>query len=767
MENKFSLTARGLNILSQLKKSTYDDLAKKDNSIIEIFLDAKIRIIEFKLVNEPPLDKFLEDRVKKEIFSRYNTGITPLKKAEIDNAIYDEDNLSNLFKDTLENDKILKKKIYNTFFKPQKSFVEDPPTENIMSFIRRFLVMPLFPINHYMRGTARTEILTRLYEYFSDQSVDEENKVIESFFEKTDFIASIKDYSIEYNLENNFLAFECILWGLGVLDLEETKYDLSDDFRAKYAQYVHENIQDFTEQDYAFSNQVITRYISTAIFLTSYFNINLEVYINADEAKRAMLKDVTKTEDTNTKLSELETLRLNKPEPSKNSIEDIIRTMNRRKFLVRPTYQRKEVINPSKASSIIESILLGITIPPLFVFKRADGINEVIDGQQRILTILGFIGESYIDHRLETSYSKNHKFKLRKLRILKELEYKSFNHLDEELKDKILDFQLYVIEIDESQNKYFDPIDLFIRLNDKPYPIREHSFEMWNSWVDLEIIQTIKAITKANKNWFYVRQIKRPNDWDRMETEELLTSLAYLEYNKQNKDSRKALDIYQKTQRINTRLSSKSSISSVLQQVTEKKGNIKNDFEEGVKQLKGFLRKIRYILLDFDKSKDELFDYLKEELDDIFQAGKEARYFRRTKQDFYIIWHLINNINFEMIKLHRLDIKEEIKNIFIYIKNIPEEDQDNNIGYNKFINFAERFKIKYSVAHRKIKLTEEEKLELIRKQGNISGLSKTPVFLGDDIEVDHDIPISKGGKDEIENLQIVHKDENREKGARN
>jgi hypothetical protein len=62
-----------------LKKKSYDDLAKQERVIIESFLDAKIRIIEFALVNEPLLDKFLEDRVKKEIFSRYNTGITPLK----------------------------------------------------------------------------------------------------------------------------------------------------------------------------------------------------------------------------------------------------------------------------------------------------------------------------------------------------------------------------------------------------------------------------------------------------------------------------------------------------------------------------------------------------------------------------------------------------------------------------------------------------------------------------------------------------------------
>ena len=89
IRNEFSLTKKGLNALTQLKGSTFDSLLKSEPRIIENFYEAKLRLIEFRLVNEPPLDKVLEDQVKKEIFSRYNSSITPLKKAEIDNAIYD------------------------------------------------------------------------------------------------------------------------------------------------------------------------------------------------------------------------------------------------------------------------------------------------------------------------------------------------------------------------------------------------------------------------------------------------------------------------------------------------------------------------------------------------------------------------------------------------------------------------------------------------------------------------------------------------------
>ncbi len=258
--------------------------------------------------------------------------------------------------------------------------------------------------------------------------------------------------------------------------------------------HINDNISEYSTEDYQFNKIVLARFNSTTKFLSQFSKQNLDIYLVADSDKKEELKELRKPKDTTTALSELESLRLNKPEPSRNSIDDIVRTMQRRRFLVRPSYQRQEVINPTKASSIIESILLDIKLPPIFVFKRNDGINEVIDGQQRLLTILGFIGEKYLSENDELTVSKNHSFYLRKLRILKELDGSKFTDLTDEQKGKILDFQLYVIEIDENQNPHFDPIDLFIRLNDKPYPIRVNSFEMWNSWVDNSIIDEIKKL---------------------------------------------------------------------------------------------------------------------------------------------------------------------------------------------------------------------------------------------------------------------------------
>lgn len=766
VQNKFALTPAGLTSLSQLKRLTYEDLNNKDRSIIDLFSETNIRVIEFAIINNAPLPRQVEDKIKKEIFSRYNSGITPLKKAEVENAVYDDDAISNAFKNKLRSDRELQQLIYTTFFKPKEKLLQHPPIANLLDFIRRFLVLPRFPINYYAGGTNRTEILTRLYEYLSD-STENEDLLIEKFLQKVKFVAMVKKNSGAKMHRHNRLVFECLIWALSVLEMEEVTVDYNNPkFIEELSVFFSDNIDSYTDQDYHFANEIIKRYATTARFFENKYRLNLGIYLSGSPQNRGHIKMVRKEGDALSKLGELATMRLNKPEPSRKVIDDICRLMIKRRFLVRPSYQRQEVIKPSKASLIIESILLGISLPPIFVFKRNDDICEVIDGQQRILTILGFIGSEYMDENNNVTYSKNHKFPLRKLRVLKELEGKTFDDLTDELKNKIYDFPLYVVEIEENKNPNFDPIDLFIRLNDKSYAIREHSFEMWNSWVEYDIIEKVKELTERHNPWFFLRQFKKNYDRDRMENEELFISLVFLEhYWKGNDAAKKAFDIYQKSDRINARIGDKKYITNLLNEVSEVESTRK-EFSEAIRKIEAFIRKVKFILLDTDKALHELPDYLRSELEEIFKGGKEIKYFRRTMQDFYILWYLINDLNFEMVKQHRLTMKKEIRDIFFYCKNIPPDEAKDNMGFERFRRKVVHFKARYERDERRLRLSEGDKLDLIKAQSNQSPLSGAPIFLGDEIESDHMIPLALGGKDVMENLQLVHKDENRAKGAR-
>jgi Protein of unknown function DUF262 len=59
---------------------------------------------------------------------------------------------------------------------------------------------------------------------------------------------------------------------------------------------------------------------------------------------------------------------------------------------IHPEFQRFYRWNPTQKSNLIESILLGIPIPPIFVSQRTDGVWDVIDGLQRLSTIYQFVG---------------------------------------------------------------------------------------------------------------------------------------------------------------------------------------------------------------------------------------------------------------------------------------------------------------------------------------------------------------------------------------
>lgn len=55
-------------------------------------------------------------------------------------------------------------------------------------------------------------------------------------------------------------------------------------------------------------------------------------------------------------------------------------------LILNPDYQRAYVYDVKKASLLIESLLMNIPIPMIYLSEENDGTFEVIDGQQRITT---------------------------------------------------------------------------------------------------------------------------------------------------------------------------------------------------------------------------------------------------------------------------------------------------------------------------------------------------------------------------------------------
>ncbi|MBC3759852.1 DUF262 domain-containing protein [Hyunsoonleella sp. SJ7] len=768
MENEFSLKLNGLTVLTQLKNLKYNSLGKKSNDLLERFLECKIRIINFQIVNHPPLKIDLQDRIKKEIFLRYNSGITPLKREEVDDARYDKDELTNFFKKKLNNQNT-HQLFQSTLFTGSDVIYKKHTVAKIMNQVRVELVLPKYPIEQFSKGGV-SKIVEKLYEFYITNKDKSDEKVFIGFRDKLEFLSKVIKKSKKNERKVNHLGLRTLLWGIGILEIEGVNVKFKNDLIEKSSLFIDENINYFSTEYSTRRENIFNRYLIVQTFLENIFDVDLSSYISTnskfDKVKKGLSHRTPKT-----KLEELNNLGLSKPEPSNMSIEDVVRKMNRRKFLVRPSYQRIEVINQQKKSSIIESILLNIKLPPIFIFKRLDDVYEVVDGQQRLLTLLSFIGESYTDQNDKKIYSKDNKFKLKDLRILSELNGLSFENLTDKMQDKLYDFQLYIVEIDSYKNPSFDPIDLFIRLNDKPYPIKQNSFEMWNSWVDKEIISNIKTLKNELYPWFHIKTITKKSDRDRMENEELITSFCYVEMAKGNLGD--VIDVYQRdnidlektiTSKINARIKTKSRINKLLLE-TSKDEKVKKEFLGSIKNVKSKIKNLKTILIDRNPQENEsLADFLKTELDKIVVDGNS-----RKLKNFYLIWILISKSNFQLVKFKRNDMKKDlVKMIKFYNKSHLNFSKD--LDYNLVDKFAEdsKFFIKnYSpISTRKRKLTMDEKKSLLDEQGGKSSISGATMYIWDEIEVDHKVPISLQGKDEIENLGIAHKIENREKGSK-
>lgn len=74
------------------------------------------------------------------------------------------------------------------------------------------------------------------------------------------------------------------------------------------------------------------------------------------------------------------------------SIGELINLYKDDELTIDPAFQRLFRWDDTRKTRFIESLLLGIPIPPVFVFQTENGVWELIDGLQRLSTIFQFVG---------------------------------------------------------------------------------------------------------------------------------------------------------------------------------------------------------------------------------------------------------------------------------------------------------------------------------------------------------------------------------------
>ena len=131
------------------------------------------------------------------------------------------------------------------------------------------------------------------------------------------------------------------------------------------------------------------------------------------------------------------------------TVSEVVKRIKRGRFFLAPDFQRDFVWEPSKQSKLMESCIMRIPLPVLYVAEAPDGRILVVDGLQRLTTFVRFLGNKLA----LTGLGRGHP-----------LDGKRFSDLPIHLQERVEDTQLtlYILDKDAPQRAR---LDIFERVN--------------------------------------------------------------------------------------------------------------------------------------------------------------------------------------------------------------------------------------------------------------------------------------------------------------
>ena len=142
------------------------------------------------------------------------------------------------------------------------------------------------------------------------------------------------------------------------------------------------------------------------------------------------------------------------------TVNDFLEWYERKQLILSPKFQRRSVWKDVAKSFLIDSILRDKPLPKIFIrqitdIKTRTTIREVVDGQQRLRTIMDFINDGF---KVKKVHNKEHGEKF-------------FSQLDEEAQSAILTYKFSVDTLIGVEDG--DIMDIFARLNTYTTPLNK------------------------------------------------------------------------------------------------------------------------------------------------------------------------------------------------------------------------------------------------------------------------------------------------------
>jgi hypothetical protein len=421
------------------------------------------------------------------------------------------------------------------------------------------------------------------------------------------------------------------------------------------------------------------------------------------------------------------------------TIDDIYDMSDRGRISLNPYYQRNSVWDNARKVFLIDSILFGeLPLPKFFVEVKHDDEDkryfDVVDGQQRITTILEFMSDKFsLDVRdFEGFY------------MPKKYNGYTFAELPADLRRKFKDVALNFEEINDAREE--EVLGIFIRLNTGIKPLspqdirnaRHHrNFKKLVRSVSGEYGQPTEAI-----NYFLDSRIISEQKYKEAVGDELVSVLL--------ETLIKSEVAHYKAKNIDSIWKSRDSSLSEedLVRIESKFAKVFNLFSEVIPK------------------------------ESVNHFGKG--FTPKTKSTLVILFHFIDRLflNNKIIDRNRLDELEDAliilsskvnidsegiyKDLFVYTRSSHYTKSNMDKAISILMNELSEFIIDLDSNRL---FSKEDKIKLWEKSREC-GICGEEITSLSDAQVDHIVPWSKGGKTDLSNAQLSHEKCNKSKGNR-
>lgn len=218
---------------------------------------------------------------------------------------------------------------------------------------------------------------------------------------------------------------------------------------------------------------------------------------------------------------------IKKLSPKIVQINDIVQWYLNDELQLSPKYQRNSVWNEKAKSYLIDTIIRGLPIPPIFMRQKIDvntrkTYREIVDGQQRLRAITEFLDGDY-------PISKSHNSEYGGMR---------YNDLSAEDKEKFLEYEIFAEVINEKDDDII--YDMFARLNTNNYILNKQELRNSRYWGEFKV--AAYNFAAENREIFSENNIFRDKQFSRMDDVELVSMLLNLTLNGISTDTPSSLD---------------------------------------------------------------------------------------------------------------------------------------------------------------------------------------------------------------------------------